>query len=266
MKIKFMGSILLSFASLITTAQAGLISSWNLNGDYSDTTSNGHNGVGFGNSLPSFVTDNASGNGLSASFNNSNYIALNQSFAGKGSLAEFSASAWFKTSAVGKKHNGLWASNWGLLDFDRSEFFNMYVTGNGRIGFSTRAENIDDMYSITSGLNDGLWHQVTVTYGNATGKVIYIDGDIDSSTSYKGALGTNKTRYGFIGDGSEAASFNGSRNKKHYEGLISEVKLWDNALSSQEVIAKVPEPSTVAIFALGLMSLVSRQLKSSRRN
>ncbi len=260
MKINYIVAILLSAGSLISTANAGLISSWNLNGDYSDASSNGHNGVGFGNSLPSFVADTAAGgNGLSASFNNSNYIALNQSFSGKGSLAEFSASAWFKTSAVSNKRNGLWASNWGLLDFDRSEFFNMYVTGNGAIGFSTRADSIDDMYSVTNGLNDDLWHQVTVTYGSLTGKTIYIDGVIDSSTSYKGALGTNKTRYGFIGDGSEASTFNGKRNNKYYDGLISEVKLWDNALSSQEVTAKIPEPSTFAIFALGIMGLVSRQ-------
>jgi len=250
--------VIFSSASVVNTAHAGLISVWNLNGNYADTSGNGHHGKGFGRSLPSSVSDiTETTNRLSTSFNNRNYIALNQSFSGVGSLPELSASAWFKTTATGN-----WTSNWALLDFDRSEFFNMFVTGNGEIGFSTKSRRgINDMFSLTTGLNDGKWHHMTVTYGADTGKNIFIDGILDSSRAYRGALGTAKTRYGFIGDGSEASSYNGKRNGRYYDGSISEVKLWDNALSAQEVRAQVPEPSTFAIFALGVIGLFSRKIK-----
>ncbi|PKH89562.1 hypothetical protein CXF79_00060 [Colwellia sp. Bg11-28] len=257
MKKSNIGIILLSSLSMaVLPANASLISSWNLNGDYSDSTGNGHAGAGFGSN---FLVDSPSNSNLqSANFNNSSYVALNQSFSGVGSLSEFSASAWFKTTATG--------NNWSLLDFDRSDFFNMVVTGRGGIAFSTSTGIIHDMFSLKTGLNDGNWHHVAVTYGAATGKTIYIDGAADSSTSYNGALGTFRTRFGFIGDGSEASSFNGKRNGLYYDGLISEVKLWDEsiseqAVSAQAVRAKVPEPSTLAIFALGMIGLASRRLK-----
>jgi hypothetical protein len=262
MKLKFLNTLLLgaivTVGTLANVANAGLISSWNLNGDYLDASGNGHNGTGFGSSLPNFVDDNSgSGNGLSASFNNSNYIALNQSFSGVESLPELTASAWFKTTATGDNF-----SNWALLDFDRSEFFNMFVTGDGKIGFSTRSgSGINDMFSSMSGLNDGNWHHVAVTYGATAGKNIYVDGNLDSSIASLGAIGTSVTRFGFIGDGSEAATFNAGRNKKYYDGLISEVKIWDNALNAEEVRTEVPEPSTLAIFALAMMGLASRSFK-----
>jgi hypothetical protein len=258
MKFKFLkvtlAGVVLSASCLINVVNAGLISSWNLNGDYSDSTGNGNIGTAFGSN---FVADSPSnGNGQSANFNNNSYVALDQSFSGVGSLSEFSASAWFKTTATGN-----WSSNWALLDFDRSEFFNMFVTGVGEIGFSTKVNSIHDMFSLTAGLNDGNWHHVAVTYGASTGKTIYIDGAVDSSTSYNGALGTSATRFGFIGDGSEASSFNGNRNNLYYDGLISNVKLWDESISAQAVRAEVPEPSTLAIFALGMIGLASRRLK-----
>jgi len=258
MKLKFLNTLLfgaiVAVGTLANVANAGLISSWNLNGDYSDASGNGHDGTGYGTN---FVADSSgSGNGLSASFNR-NYIALNQSFSGVGSLPELSASAWFKTTATGN-----WTSNWALLDFDRSEFFNMFVTGAGEIGFSTRSgSEINDMFSSMSGLNDGNWHHVAVTYGASAGKNIYIDGSLDSSIASMGALGTSATRFGFIGDGSEASTFNAARNNLYYDGLISEVKIWDNALNAEEVRTEVPEPSTLAIFSLAIMGLASRRFK-----
>ena len=103
MKFKFLitGFIMsmFAFSSLSNFAHAGLISFWELSSDYSDSSGNGHHGSGFGNVLPSFSSEAPANINGSVTFNNRNYIALNQYFRGDNSVAEISVSAWFKTSS-----------------------------------------------------------------------------------------------------------------------------------------------------------------------
>jgi hypothetical protein len=265
MKSKYLKTILVG--AMLTSsyfsgiANAALISSWDLSSDYSDSTGNGHDGTGGGTILPEFTTDAPGNFPGSVSFNNNNYIALNQYYQGNDSVAELSVSAWFKTSET----EGGWNSNWALIDFDRSDFFTLSITPSGEVAFSTAGNSTSDMFSATTNLNDGAWHNVAVTYSLTGGKNIYVDGVLDSSNAFDGALGRGNTRYGFIGDGSEAENFDGRRNDTYYDGQIASVKLWDNAITAQEVKAQttavIPEPATFAIFALSMMGLVSRQHK-----
>lgn len=256
MKLSFLKTIIVGFGIFVSCfafdVSASLLSYWDLNGNADDRLNTNH-GAAFG---VTWAADNPGrAYSESAHFSGSDYIALDQSFQGK-NLSSVSASAWFKTTATGN-----WSSNWALLDFDRSEFFNMFVAGDGSIGFSTRGDTLNDMYSQITGLNDGEWHHVAVTYSASEGKNIYVDGVLDSKRAYDGVLGTSQLRYGFIGDGSEASSYNGARNNLYYDGLISEVKLWDHALTASEVRAEVPEPSAIALFALGIFGL--RLLRSN---
>jgi hypothetical protein len=258
-----------------TSAQAELIGHWELSQDYQDSSGKGHHGTGFGGSsgtLPPFSGETGGVINGSANFNNSNYIALQQSFQGAGSLPEMSASAWFRTGVVGENEM---SSNWSLLDFDRSEFFNFYISASGKVGFSTTSEtSLNDMYGLTSNLNDNEWHHVAVTYGEANGKSIYVDGKLDRTVDYHGALGHDVVRYGFIGDGSEATTFNGSRNSLYYEGDIASVKLWDNEITTERVAVDVLSPYANAqgiftvstplsgfamITALGLIGFLRRK-------
>ena len=69
-------------------------------------------------------------------------------------------------------------------------------------------------------------------------KILYVDGQVDSvkENPHRGsAIGTGQIRYGFIGDGSEAGTFDGKRNRKYYDGLIDEVRLYSRALSAEEI-------------------------------
>lgn len=224
-----------------------LMAFWSFDDDTADDQSNhGNDGTLHGSvGLPSFQTDTPSAlsGGKSLDFDdsgdartNGQYVSLDMSFSGAGSLPTFSVSAWFKSSAVDTGPD----DNWAILDFDRSEFFNLFVRPtDGRIGFSTRAASIHDMLSDTTGLNDGEWHHVAVTFDASVGKSIYIDGALDHSANPHGgaALGTSATRFGFIGDGSEASSENGPRNDLFYDGSVDDIAMWSRALGSTEIAA-----------------------------
>ncbi|MCH1488262.1 MAG: LamG domain-containing protein, partial [Pseudomonadales bacterium] len=142
------------------------------------------------------------------------YIALNMSYTGK-NIAELTVEAWVKTTYSSSEN----FNNWAIVDFDRSEFYNLFVAGNGQVGFSTHSHangNIKDFYSGSEHtVNDVQWHHIAGVY-DGTDKIIYIDGvEVARQVNpHSGAdLGKNNlTRWGFIGDGSEAASFNANRN------------------------------------------------------
>ena len=216
-----------------------------------DDTGNGNNGTLFGTPVYDGDVPTQLGSGYSLDFNGtSHYIALDMSFTGLGTLPKMTASVWFKTTFAG----GAFTNNWSFLDFDRSEFFNVFVTPQGNIGFSTAAANqgcCDDMFSTVDGLNDGSWHHVAVVY-DGTNKSIYVDGSLDSTVAAHNGVPLGRlgyTRYGFIGDGSEATTFNGARNNILYEGKMDEVAFWNVALSATEITSIASGASLLTVTA-----------------
>lgn len=163
------------------------------------------------------------------------YIALPISYSGVGSVPVISVEAWVRTTFSGGNYN----SNWAIVDFDRSDFYDLFVRGDdGRVGFSTYASSgaISDFYGTTA-VNDGQWHHIVGVY-DGTDKLIYVDGVLDASlpNPHSGAaLGKATTRFGFIGDGSEAGAYNAGRNNLYYEGDISEVRIWNRVLDAAEI-------------------------------
>ncbi len=170
-------------------------------------------------------------------FNNNEYIAINKSFTGAGALPTVSASAWVNTSVGGGGTN----DNWAILDFDRSEFFNFYVDGStGQLAFSTNVgSTIHDMPAGPA-VNDGTWHHVAAVY-DGTDKILYVDGaEVARAVNAHGgaALGENITRFGFIGDGSEATTFDGTKNNLRYDGQLDDLRLYEGTLSADQIAAE----------------------------
>mgnify|MGYP002278770679 CR=1 FL=1 len=165
------------------------------------------------------------------------YIALNKFYNTSGAIPTLTVEAWVNTSVGGLSDQ---YGNWAIVDFDRSEYYNLFVRGNtGEVGFSTYAGSggIDDFYSGVT-VNDGNWHHIVGVY-DGTDKIIYVDGvevALKSNPHNGVALGSGSTRYGIIGDGSEASGYNGNRNNRHYDGLIDEVRIWDDVRSPQEIL------------------------------
>jgi hypothetical protein len=182
------------------------------------------------------------------------YIALNMSFNYGGPdpdyikttlpdpIYEFTASAWVKIEQN--------LGGWSILDFDRSEYFTFaaglpgYRATDGHVEFdcANTAGNINDMNGFTL-IDDDIppeWYHCVITfdYSLTYDKKIYINGLLDREVdAWNGiAIGhTGQTRFGFIGDGSEATSFNGGRNGHYFEGYLDDVRYFDYALSDNEI-------------------------------
>lgn len=147
--------------------------------------------------------------------------------------------AWtvFRTDMTGGSYN----DNWSFLDFDRSEYWNMYVQPDGRMALSYNAgSGIRDIQG-TSTLNDNIPHIGGVIYDNSTtfDTKIRVDGSVELNQDVESngdPIGTSTTRFGFMGDGSEASGFDGDRNDIYYDGQIAEIIYFQNkSLTSEEV-------------------------------
>ena len=163
------------------------------------------------------------------------YVAINYSYTSASVLSEFTVEAWVNTSFVGASA----FDNWSIIDFDRSEYFNFFVSADdGEVGFSTASGGVDDFYTSGSPVNDGTWHHIVGVY-DGTDKIIYVDGvEVARKLNpHSGAnIGTGSTRFGFLGEGSEATSYNSTRNNFYYDGKIDEVRLWHTARTPSEIL------------------------------
>jgi len=169
------------------------------------------------------------------------YIALTFKYCGgKHLINGLTTCAWFSTT----EKTGVNFDNWAFIDFDRTQYFSFFVTPTGKIGFSTHSasnnNSTNDFYSTVNeeapALNDGQVHFACAVYNQGT-KLIYIDGKKNAQTyAHAGKpLEGTADRCGFIGDGSQATGADGLRYNKYFKGMINEVRLYEKALSEDDV-------------------------------
>ena len=173
----------------------------------------------------------------------------NLNYGSNNTISEMSVFAWIRTDrASSGTLNSFDSSNWAILDFDRSEVFDVFLNGQGQLSWAGRAGNNGgiggsnfDIVGVEQ-LNDNAWHLIGVTYSVTNQEIVmYVDGAVDETFTANGnlnALGTSRsTRYGIVGDGSEASGANGSRNNIYYDGDIASILFYeDTALTSQQAV------------------------------
>ncbi len=189
---------------------------------------------GIASTAPTFrnnSTDNINFNPVLEYNGTSNSLAIeNLSYTGTNAISDLYSCSIFRTSFVNVANN----QNWAFLDFDRSEYFNYYIQGDGGIDFSYAAGGINDNVSTANGYNDGLPHLACVFYDGAlvNDTIIRADGldllNANSEPTLNQTIGTANTRFGLIGDGSEASTFNGTKNNIFYDGDIAETIYYVN--------------------------------------
>jgi len=234
-------------SNLSLGVEPGLVAYWKMDedswngtyGEVKDSSGNDNHGTAFNGAN----TTSDAKLGRAGSFDGSDdYIAIdNLHYSNPNEIKKLTVTAWVKVPSSG--------GNWSIVDFDRSEYYscpagvpNTSPWGEGDyVGFHTTASGygIKDMWSNTP-IRDGNWHFVAWVFDSdeVYDKKIYIDGNLDAKQdAYPTGvgLGSGKTRYGFIGDGSEAGSYNGGRNGMYYEGLADEIRIYHRALSASEI-------------------------------
>lgn len=227
---------------------------WHMNNDPSnslliDYSGNGVDGTSFGTMTTSDLISGKIGNAIDFDGTNDYFALTNKSYVGMDSIANLTISAWIKTSFVA---TGAF-NNWSILDFDRSEYYNFFIHGDGRLGFATSSNTggTSDSYAGSVGdLNDNSWHFVTAVY-NGSNKLLYIDGNLSltETNPHSGdELGRNTTRFAFIGEGSEASSFNGNRNNIYYQGQYDEIRFSEVALTSDWIKTEYDNQNNPSTF------------------
>jgi hypothetical protein len=231
----------------VSDLQKDLTGNWVFDGDAKDRTPYEHHGTpldansgnGDGDTPPQLTADRKGHANKAYQFDGTDdYMALDMSYTTAGALEEFTALAWVKIPSGG--------GGWSALDFDRSEYFT-FTPGND--GSASGAGDVVGCHTTGSGgvthdfggnavVRDGTWHLAACVY-DGTDKIIYVDGAEDARASNphsgNGIGAGNYTRYGFIGDGSEANSFDGPRNEAHFEGALGGVRFWERALTATEI-------------------------------
>jgi hypothetical protein len=158
------------------------------------------------------------------------YIAISNMFYEGTTYSEVTVEAWIKTT------NG---ADQIIASFDRNEYWRLGINGNGagtgqiEWGIRTNGGQLD--FGSTATIDDGNWHHVAAVYDNGTA-TIYIDGVLDNQTTQGTVFGSGNTRFGFIGRGSEATTFNGTTGPNNeFTGEMEEVRIWNKAKTADEI-------------------------------
>ncbi len=194
-----------------------LVGWWKLDGDPTDSSGYGNDGTENGN--PGYVTGY---DGQAIELDGDDYVNVD-GYKGILGTHPFSIAAWVKTTAGGARTIASWGTNTNGQKVD-------FRLDNGRV----RIEHGNGNRVTNSTVNDGEWHHVAVvvienasiSYPDVTH---YIDGQDDTNP------GTDADKFGTVADIDVSIGRRCLNNDRFFQGLIDDVRIYDYALSHEEI-------------------------------
>lgn len=141
-----------------------------------------------------------------------NHLDLNSS--------EFTMSAWIKRDTGSAN-----ASILSKRDAIYTEGYDFKINSSGRFEVSWKNGTTQTLTS-TVAIPENKWHHVAIVYGSGTG-TLYIDGVPNTSASRTAPIATSQSFY--------IAAAGKSTPTAHFKGNIDEVRIWNKALSTNQL-------------------------------
>ncbi len=220
--------VLVFLLSVTTYASDPNVAHWQLDGDATDSSGNGHHGTEYGN--PTWIAEGKDGGAIQLDGVDDYVEAVGyQGITGSSSRT---CTAWIKTTAT---ERGIIVS-WGSPTSGEKWMFRVEPLV-GQLSVGVWGGYFEYIVGSTSGLNDGQWHHVTAVLPDMVNPTVadillYVDG-IQETTS------TNSTQ-SVITAGTEnvvigAMFAEGVADPLYFDGQIDDVRIYNRALSAEEI-------------------------------
>ena len=276
----------LVLAGLAAPAHASLLGFWTFdNGSgttVTDVSGNGHNGT-LSATGATWTTGMSGGGAINLSSASDGFVNMGNpsafAFGGfSGSLATFTVQAWINSTETAAS----------LIAGEQINSYNegyTIATGNFDPGCTSSAYNgkaagftadgggfcvgVTVTSASTTTVNDGNWHQLVFVDNNGVPS-IYVDGAFQGTGPQNGTLACPGANFVVGGVSPTGSCPSPGTPFGDYTGLITDVGVWNQALTSSQVQAAfqdpnnpnaatgsttTPEPASFALGALGLIAL-----------
>lgn len=232
---------------LTQTAGAGLVAHYAFDGNANDSSGNGLHGTVNGATL---ATDRFGQSNSAYSFNgNGNHILVSDSPLFAFGQNPYSISFWFNLNDTSTYQPFI--GQWGDGHNERSFLAHYNYDNNGHIRLHEE-DGVNFNYSdLPHVISSGEWHQMSIVRELTGNTKIYLD------ALYIGSVANRFT----IQDAVSPLFIGKDPNvSQSYSGLLDDIRIYDSALSENEIGdsyngTNISEPGNYALMLLGLLSL-----------